>query len=51
MPQNFRDQFAALFGKAPQEYDPVEWGERPKERALNIQENVPGIDIAGSAKF
>ncbi|MCB7129708.1 MAG: hypothetical protein J3T61_09255, partial [Candidatus Brocadiales bacterium] len=50
MPENFRDQFAALFGKAPQEYDPVEWGEKPKERALNTQENVPGIDIAGERR-
>ncbi|KKM71115.1 hypothetical protein LCGC14_1433890 [marine sediment metagenome] len=47
MAREFKDHFAALFGRPPKEYDPVEWGEKPKERALDIQENVPGIDIAG----
>ena len=51
MPQEFRDHFAALFGKPPKEYDPVEWADRPRERALDIQESVPGIDITGGLPY
>lgn len=47
MARHFQDHFAALFGRTPKEYDPLEWEDKPKERALNIQESVPSIDIAG----
>ena len=47
MARQFKDHFQALFGRPPKEYDPVEWGERPKKRALDIQESVPEIDAGG----
>ena len=44
---SFKERYAELFGETP-DYDPIELGQRPKRRALDIQESVPEIDASGA---
>jgi len=46
MPSKFKQEYEALFGKSPQEYEPVEFEEATEERAVDIQEAVPEIEAA-----